>query len=189
VTADTLDLYKRAIDEFGRYVKAVTDDQLHNSTPCTDWDVHDLLNHLVCETSWVAPLMAGKTVDEVGDEFEGDLLGDDPVSAWESAKDAALDACGEEGALERVVHVSFGDIPAEVYVAQLWADLLIHSWDLARGIEADDTLDPELVEICYAMSKPMEDFLKTTGSFGEKIEPPEDADLQTKLLAVFGRVA
>jgi uncharacterized protein (TIGR03086 family) len=146
------------------------------------------VNHIVYEDRWAVPLMAGKTIEEVGEVFEGDLLGDDPKGAWKSARTEAQDAIEEEGALARTVHVSFGDIPAELYVFQLFSDHLIHAWDLARGIGADESLDPELMQACYDLSKPQEDLLKSSGSYGEKIVPPEGADLQTKLLAIYGRV-
>ena len=96
---------------------------------------------------------------------------------------------GEDGSLGRTVHVSWGDITGAEYVGQLFSDHLIHAWDLARGIGADEALDPELVEACYEASKPQEEFLKTTGAFGDLVEPPEGADVQTKLLAIYGRRA
>ncbi|CAN5680325.1 maleylpyruvate isomerase family mycothiol-dependent enzyme [soil metagenome] len=183
------ELHERAVREFGRRVELVDDDQWANRTPNTEWNVHALVNHLVNEDRWTPPLMAGKTIDEVGDRFDGDLLGDDPKGAWDEASREAVAAIREPGALERTVHLSFGDHRGEDYAWQLFVDHLVHAWDLARGIGADAVLDPELVEVCYERSKPQEDALKSFGVFGEKIEPPPGADMQTKLLAVFGRTA
>jgi uncharacterized protein (TIGR03086 family) len=133
--------------------------------------------------------MEGRTIEEVGDRFEGELLGDDPKTAWDEAAKAAVAAVHDEGAMSRTVHLSFGDVPGEEYARQLFSDHVIHAWDLARGIGADDTIEPELAEACYEINKPQEDVLKRSGMFGEKIEPPAGADLQTKLLALYGRTA
>ena len=61
-----------------------------------------------------------------------------------------------DGALERVVDLSSGPTPAREYVSQLFADHLIHAWDLARAVGADERLDPELVDACAAWFAEME---------------------------------
>ncbi len=184
---NTIEAYRRAVREFDRRVSAIPDDKWDAPTPAGYWKVRDVVNHLVNEAKWTSPLVDGRTIEEVGDAFEGDLLGDDPKAAWREAKDEAMASAERPGVLERIVHVSAGDISGEEYLNQLLADHLVHSWDLARGIGVDDRMDPALVERVYAWAKPQEEDFKRSGQFGEKIAPPEDADLQTKLLAVFGR--
>ena len=102
-----------------------------------------LVRHIVEEEVWAPPLLAGSTVAEIGDRFAGDLLGDDPVAAFDAAADAALAAVREPGAMERTVHLSFGDHPASEYAMQLANDHLVHAWDLARALGVDDALDPD----------------------------------------------
>jgi uncharacterized protein (TIGR03086 family) len=91
--------------------------------------------------------------------------------------------------LDRSVHLSYGDVPARHYAFELATDHLIHAWDLARAIGGNESLDQDLVELVYRKMKPKEDALKASGLFGKRVEPPEDADQQTRLLAVYGRVA
>lgn len=167
----------------------VNEDQWDRPTPCTEWSVRDLVNHIVYENVWTPPLMEGQTIEQVGDKFEGDLLGSDPVAAWNEASAAALASVEADGALERTVHLSYGDVRGSEYVEQLFIDHVIHAWDLARGIGADDELDPELVQVLYAGAKPREDELKQSGAFGDKVEVSDDSDTQTKLLAIMGRRA
>jgi uncharacterized protein (TIGR03086 family) len=187
--ADASELHRRAAEYFGGNVHAVGDDQWNLSTPCSEWDVHTLVNHLVYENRWTAPLFAGRTIAEVGDRFEGDLLGDDPKAAWDDAAKEAVDAVQADGALDRTVHLSFGEAPASEYAMQLFADHLIHGWDLARAIGADQRLDPELVEACADWFVAREDAYRDGGSVGPRPQVPSHADPQTRLLAMFGRSA
>lgn len=184
---DLQQLHQRSLEEFDRYVKAIGSDQWGNATPCTEWSVRDLVNHIVNEDRWTVPLMQGATIEEVGDRFDGDLLGDDPQGAWEMAKKEASNAVQSEGAMDRTVNVSWGQISSAEYISQLFNDHVIHAWDLARGIGADDTLDPELVEALYEAAKPRAAEFAGYGVFGTPVEVPADADTQTKLLGIFGR--
>jgi len=185
--ADLTDLYERASERFGDKVRSIRADQWTNPTPCTEWDVRALMNHIVGENLWVPPLLAGKTIAEVGSAFDGDVLGDDPLAAWRDSAAAAVTAVRSPGAMQATTHLSFGDTPGSEYTQQLFTDLAIHGWDLARGIGADDTIDPEFVEVLYADLAPQEESLKASGLFGGKVVPPEGADQQTKLLAILGR--
>jgi hypothetical protein len=75
VVADIRELYRRASESCGQRVLAVRDDQWHAVTPCSEWDVRALVNHLVGENLWVPPLFEGKSIADVGDQFDGDVLG------------------------------------------------------------------------------------------------------------------
>jgi uncharacterized protein (TIGR03086 family) len=187
--ADVRDLFERAIEEFGRRVHGVKDDRWHASTPCTDWDVRAVVNHLVYELRWAVPLFEGQTVAEVGDRFEGDLLGDDPVATWDEAARGGLAAVTAEGAMDTTVHLSFGDFPGSEYTRQLVADLLIHGWDLARGSGQDEHLDPELVAEVGEWFTGVEALYRSAGAIAERRDAPADADAQIKLLADYGRKA
>ena len=181
------ELFRRAVDQYGGFVAQIGDDQWSSSTPCTEWDVRTLVNHLVNENLWMPPLLAGKTIEEVGDRFDGDVLGDDPKQAWKQAAEEAVSAADEEGVLTRTVHLSFGDFPGEGYIQQVLIDHVIHAWDLARGIGANDELDPETVKYAYEFLEPQAEAWRAGGALGDKVEVDESADLQTKLLALAGR--
>src|SRR6266508_2731945 len=75
-------LHARALERYGQLVQAIRDDQWNHPTPCTEWDVRVLVNHLVSENLWMPPLLEGKTIADVGDSLDGDLLGDDPKATW-----------------------------------------------------------------------------------------------------------
>lgn len=182
------ELHGRALARFGQLVHSISNDQWEGPTPCSEWDVRALVQHLVYENLWMPPLLEGKTIADVGDSLEGDLLGDDPVGAWDRSA-AQVTAAIEAVPDDAVVHLSYGDVTAMHYVDEVFTDLTIHGWDLARAIGADETMDPESVDMLYERFKPMEDRLKSFGAFGPKVVPPAGSSRQTELLAVFGRVA
>lgn len=184
---DLLPLHALALSEFGRRVHAVPPDGWHGPTPDTDWDVSDLVAHLVGEQLWVPPLLDGATVAEVGDRFDGDVLGADPVTSWDAAATGARDAFRARGALDRTVHLSYGDRPARHYLAEMIFDLAVHSWDLARAAGLDERLPDDLVASALRTIGPQAGDLTASGLFAEPVPTPADADPLTRLLGLTGR--
>jgi uncharacterized protein (TIGR03086 family) len=184
---DLVELYRRSVAEFTGRVGQVRAEQWSEPTPCAGWDVRTLVNHLVNEERWVPPLLAGATIAEVGDRFDGDLLGDDPAGTAAGAAGESEAAIAEPGALDRTVHLSFGATPATEYVHQLLADHLVHSWDLAVSIGADPQLDAEAVRACADWFAGREELYRQAGVIGDRFEVPDTADQQDRLIAAFGR--
>src|SRR4051795_519020 len=102
--ADLVELYARAVDQFGPRVAAVGE-RWQSPTPDSEWDVRALVNHVLNENLWAPPLLDGRTIVEVGDRFDGDQLGDDPGSAWSAAAAESIAAVRGDGALDGIVHV------------------------------------------------------------------------------------
>src|SRR5262249_16925320 len=100
-----------------------------------------------------------------------------------------LAAFNAPDALAGTVALSRGATPREEYCWEMTTDALIHSWDLARGIGADDALDPEIAALVYERTLPMADRLQQTGPSAPPVPVPDGAPLQVKLLAIFGRAA
>jgi len=186
---ELIELFERAVAAFGSHVHAVAATQWHDPTPDDEWDVRMLVNHVTVEQLWVPPLVGGASVADVGDRLDGDQLGDDPVDRWDEAVAAALAAFGAGGVLAGTVSLSSGERPTADYCWEMITDAFIHAWDLARGIGADDTLDPELAQLVYDRTLPFVDELQATGMFAAPVPVSDDAPLQTRLLAIFGRSA
>jgi uncharacterized protein (TIGR03086 family) len=182
-----LEMYRRSVEDFGQRVMAIGAGAWDRPTPCSEWSVRDLVRHLVYEELWAPPLLAGATIADIGDRFEGDILGGDPQVAWKEAAAAAL-AAATEDSLGRTVHLSFGDFPGREYLGQLTADHVIHAWDLARGTGGgDERMAPDLVQFVYDFMAPQVDQWAAAGVFAPPVAVPDGADLQTKLLAMTGR--
>jgi uncharacterized protein (TIGR03086 family) len=187
MTMDVADLHSRSVAEFLARLDTVGD-QWSAPTPCSEWDTRTLVNHIVVEDLWTVPLMGGSTVEEVGDRFDGDMLGDDPVAAVRAAADAAVTATASAIVAGRTVHLSFGDVPAEEYACQLMADHLIHGWDLAAATGGERRLDPELVEALAVWFAEREDAYRASGSIAERPRDEGSSDPQDELLRAFGRL-
>jgi len=188
------DLHQRGVEGFLARLDALEalaadgDDAWARPTPCPEWDVRALVNHLVYEDVWTVPLMEGATMAEVGDRYEGDLLGDDPIGFARAACHAAMTAAATGIVAGRTVHLSFGDSPASEYAHQLAADHIIHGWDLAAALGADRSIDPEVVAACATWFADREGMYREVGEIGPRPAGAGDPDdPQDRLLVAFGR--
>lgn len=178
-------LYHRTVESWAERVNAVTADQWAWPTPCRDWTVRDLTNHVVGEDLWTTPLVQGTTIEEVGDRFDGDLLGEDPVRSALAAAAEATRSVAEAVPRSDPVHLSYGEESLAEYVHQLAADHLVHGWDLAVATGSDPRLDPGLVAEVAAWFADREDLYRQAGVIGSRIGAVGEA--QADLLAAFGR--
>jgi uncharacterized protein (TIGR03086 family) len=189
---DLVELHGRSGRRFATLVAGVGLEQWHDATPCSEWDVRMLVHHLLYEQRWVPPLFEGLTIERVGDRFDGDLMGDD-ARAWPGVLASSIEeahaAVAQPGALERTVHLSFGDASGQEYVVQLTADLAIHAWDLARATGQDDTLDPDTVALLLTWTEANADLVAGSGMFGRPIDAGPGAADDVRLLGLLGRRA
>lgn len=187
MSSTLLEQYRHALGEFGSRVEQVGGDQWSAPTPCSKWDVRTLVAHVADEQRWVPYLLEGGRTDEAGDRFAGDPLGDDPKRAWQELSSTAAAAFEAEDALERSVHLSYGEASARDYLWQMTVDLAVHAWDLARGTGADEHLDPELVRRIHHETDKDAGALAESGLFDPPVRVASTSDLQTRMLALFGR--
>lgn len=186
----TLDLpvvHDRALAATRVIVAGVGDDQWSRPTPCPHWNVRHLVNHIVSGNWWAAELGAGKTIAEVGERLDGDVLGDDPLAAYDASAAVASAVFAVPGAMEAPCAVSYGPVPGEVYAGHRFLDVLIHGWDVAVATGQDARLDPDLVEAAWAVVEPQAELLVGSGMFATDVEAPRGADRETTLLALLGR--
>jgi uncharacterized protein (TIGR03086 family) len=187
---ELLELFQRAQASFTDRVDAVKPGQWDDES-LPGWTVADLVAHLINDQLWVAPLLAGEPYDLIDGRFPDDtdgLLGDDPVTGWETAADGALSAFAEDDALMRTVHLSRGPTPATDYIFEMTTDLTVHAWDLAHATHGDIELDGELVTaaLVYAERLPADGI---PGILDAPLDVSASAPPQVRLLARFGRKA
>jgi uncharacterized protein (TIGR03086 family) len=184
---ELLDAHGQAMDVFDRAIQHVGLTDWDSPTPCSDWSVRDLVNHIVGEQLWVPDMLAGRTIAEVGDKFDGDQLGDDPLHAWRESSGAARAAWLQPGAVEATVHLSYGDERAEEYGWQMTTDLAVHGWDLATALGADAGIPDELASALLAYAQPQVSLWSGTSMFADPVSVPDDAPPQSRLVALLGR--
>lgn len=192
IADDLVVLHGRCGQRFAALVAGVCPGQWHDGTPCAQWDLRALVHHLLYEQRWVPLLLKGLTIEQVGARFDGDLMGGS-APAWPGLLASAIEdahaAVARPGALDRTVHLSYGDVPGQEYAIQLTADLAIHGWDLARATGQDDTLDPGAVALLLPWAKANATLLEASGLFGSPIDIGPGAPDHARLLGLLGRTA
>jgi len=177
---DVADRYGRLADAVTRLIDGCPPGAWTRPSPCEDWTAYDVAQHLVDVHRRVLTRLSG------GDPTPPDS-DDDLAAAWRVESGAVRSALADDRAQTPVE--SFGSTePFEQLVGSLLcADTVIHTWDLARATGQDDRLDPESVASAMAFLEPNDAMLRRPGGFGPKVDPPEGADAQTRLLCFVGR--
>lgn len=185
-----VDLLAVARVGFKRRLELVRADDLTRRTPCTEWDVGQLVNHVVGSDLRYAELLRGGTAEDYLRRKQGetgsDVIGNNPLEHFERAASAFEAALREPGGIQRTVDYPGRPLTGfELLVARIM-DITIHTWDLARSLDADDILDDRLVRRCLAAP-----FFRsrTEGSGSPEGAVSASADLQRRLIEASGRSA
>jgi uncharacterized protein (TIGR03086 family) len=116
------------------------------------------------------------------------LVGDDPAAVATDAARALQAAASEPGAQERTVHLSFGDFSGADYLGQVTTDVIIHTWDLLKGIQDTDAdHGTDLVAFADDFLAPQIEAWRSAGAFGPAAATKPGASRQDRLLASTGR--
>jgi uncharacterized protein (TIGR03086 family) len=149
--------------------------------------LREIINYHAYDDAWVPDMLAGKTMEEAGKQkFDGDLLGDDPKVSFKAIADAAC-AAAKTAELARPAHLSYGIYPTSEYLKHITSFRGLRAHDIAKVIGVDTALDPKLVQGMWDEFSPVAEEWRKMGVFGPKVEVPENAPLQDKLLALTGR--
>ncbi|MCX6509678.1 MAG: TIGR03086 family metal-binding protein [Actinobacteria bacterium] len=178
-----------AAAHFESVTALVTSEDLAKPTPCGDWTVQQLLDHVVGGNTMSAALMGGASREDAIALLTTAVVGANRLGAVQDSMRAQSAAFSDPAALELIVQHPAMDMPGAQLLGFRVGDLLVHSWDLARAIGADETLDPEVVAVVATNIEPMRPFIGQVGMFGEGPSETLDdnADAQTALLDLMGR--
>ncbi|MEC3954535.1 TIGR03086 family metal-binding protein [Nocardia sp. CDC153] len=176
---DVGELHGLVVRGFETRLGAVESEQWGRATPCTEWDVRGLVEHVTGNHLRLASVLHGRPIENGGA---------DTVSAWSAARDQVRSGLAVPGALESRAPSPFGGEASGRDLAHiLAADLAMHTWDLARAIGADDTLDADVVAFLLPVFERIAPGLAASGKFGPRVAVPESAGPQRLLLALTGR--
>ncbi|MGY0489436.1 TIGR03086 family metal-binding protein [Streptomyces sp. WG-D5] len=178
-----LEAFTRVQDAVATLVRTTAPDQFGAPTPCKDWTVRDLLDHLVWENTVWGGLAKG--TPPTGGGHTDNHLGDDHIAAFATAASRAREAFHQPGMLER----SFGPGPGRRVVEQLLIELLVHGWDLATALGRDRDLEPDIARAALPVVQDIYgDLPRTTGgSFALPQPAPEHAPALDRVAALLGR--
>jgi uncharacterized protein (TIGR03086 family) len=177
------------LDETERMIAAVREEQWAAPTPCSEWSVRDLVNHLVAGNRRIVGLLAGGAPPGPGPRPETpDLLGDDPLGAFRESSDALVAVFGEPGVLDRKVSMPIGTVPGIAALHLRLVEGLVHGWDLARATGQAAGFSDELVEQAMAFTRERLGNLPPGRSpFAPATEVADDAPALDRLAAALGR--
>lgn len=186
---DSVALMKQVIASTDKVVKGTEPSQLSLQSPCTDWSVRDVINHITGGATMFAVCVEEGSVpdDLLGTLMGGDNLGDDYVGAWTVASTRAISAFEAPGALDKMVKLPFGEMPAGVAINIAIFDVLTHAADIAKAT-SQTIEDTPLVDTALEVGKQMiSPELRVPGVFGPEQTAPEGASSADRLLAFAGR--
>jgi uncharacterized protein (TIGR03086 family) len=175
--------------DFRAVAAMVRDDQWDLPTPCPEWNVTEVLGHVIAGSQMSVAIAAGAGRAEAIDVLSTEFIGDDRLHALDVALALQQTALVDSVVDERVCQHPAGDMPGAQLRSLRISDLLVHQWDLARAIGANETLDRDVVQIVWDDISPMAPVIAQLGVFGNGPSGtvPDDAPLQARLLDLLGR--
>jgi uncharacterized protein (TIGR03086 family) len=184
-----LEFLARARAQFERRLAAVPAADLERPTPCPDWNVGQLIEHVIRGDVMACALLRGASRDEALAAQAPPGFDRDAQRAFAAAADEVAALFAEPGAMEPTVHHPIGDVPASMLLGFRAGDYTYHAWDLARATDQDETMDADVVAALLSVALASADRLKASGRFGGGASGSvgEDAPAQARLLDIVGR--
>ena len=177
------DVHREIAAVFTDRVLGVAPGAWDNPAPCPGWVARDVVRHLV---EWMPGFLMSRGFVDLGPVPSAD---DDPVAAWTTHRDRVQALLDDPGTSQHDLHdPHLGDMPLDRAIDMFYTgDVFLHTWDLARATGQDERLDPVRCARMLDGMQPMDAALRASGHFGPRVEVPESADVQTRLLAFIGR--
>jgi uncharacterized protein (TIGR03086 family) len=171
---DLLAVHATAVAGFGSRLARVGDGDWERPTPCTEWDVWALVNHVVGANVRYQLILAGAPLAEVEATRPRDHLGAAPADAFESTAAVTMRAFDDPAVMAATFHHAVGERTGEQLLLMRIYDIGVHTWDLAVAIDGDRELDATVVDVALT---------STTANAGER----DDLTTQDRLLVRSGR--
>lgn len=178
---------RQAIASTREVLVGITPDQLQQESPCDSWKVADIINHVIgAQGFFVAGLQGTPPTADETDHSAGDY-----VASFDAATSAALDCFEQDGVMEQMVRMPFGEMPGRAVLGLAMTDTFQHGWDIARATGQSTDLAPELATALLAQARQMIQpaFRGPDGAapFGDEQPCPEDGTDADRLAAFLGR--
>ena len=189
------ELFIRADEALNNVVSQIKDEQWEMKLPDwfqkgrtqTDPTLRDIINYHAYDDAWVPDVLAGRTAEQVGTKFDGDLLGVHPKESFAAIVKTAVESVRTLEDPTISVHLSYGDFPAREYLQHITYFRGLRVRDIAKVIGIDTAMPKDLVVGLWEMLVPHAQQWRAMGVFGPAIPVPADSPLQDRLLGLTGR--
>jgi hypothetical protein len=138
------------------------------------------------DEAWVPDVIAGKTMEQVGDTWKGDLLGDDPIGSYDRYNDLATAAASRPIEDDQVAHLSYGDFPVGTFFEHTSFYRGFQAPLIAKLAGIRFAMSDDLVDMLWSAVEPQIDQLRAIHVFGPPVQVPDGANREALLLGMTG---
>ena len=139
-----IELYEAAAQGFRQRLSGVQSNQMGSPTPCSEWNVQALINHNIKVTGFVEGVFR-ENITVNPNDVSGPLPGGNALELLDAGIAKVLGALKSVGSLDQQINTPFGEMTRGAFLMNPTWDLLVHTWDLAKGTNQNTTLDSHLV--------------------------------------------
>lgn len=163
----------------------VKPDQLSDPTPCSEFDVKALLNHLLGGMSMLTTAAQGEKAQAPTEDLVGD--GSDVAARYDAAREKLLSVINDPKVFDATWQMPFGDLPGKMMAGIAFMEHATHTWDVRKATGQDTELPPDLVAEVDSVVRPMDAMLRMPGVCAAAVTVPDNASATDKLMAFLGR--
>jgi uncharacterized protein (TIGR03086 family) len=180
---DPIERIERATQHASKVVHGVSADKLGEATPCSEFDVRALLNHMLGGLEMLRDAAAGGSPAMP----EGDQFGADPGKEYDERAAKLIDVIKQPGTLDKNWKMPFGELPGQMMAGVCFVEHVTHGWDLAKATGQDTTIPDDLIAECREVVEPVEAMWRMPGVLGPKVDVPESASSTEQYAGLMGR--
>ena len=175
-----VELYQAAVETTRGIIANVNADQMAASTPCSDWNVQALVEHLVGGAAFFGASLAGE-------EPQPPASDSSPADSYDSLTKKVIAGAGMPGAMEKKYATRMGEMSGGEFMFGAFMDTFVQGWDLAKATGQNTSLSSDFAGIIFQGMGPMMDGMRQGGAFGAEVSVPADATIQDRMLGMLGR--
>lgn len=182
---DVVQLYVDALAAFGTAVRDVADHEWDLPTPATEWNVKEVVAHVVLGEAQLPLVLAGDVVQTQA-SLNVELLGSSPLAAWRGTALKAIEAAKEPGVVDQVFNLDVGPVSGEQLLGYRITDNAVHAWDVMVAVGRPQPIDDQFADWLLDFWHPAAGQIEASGLFGQP-QPPASDSLSDRLIALLGR--
>lgn len=182
---DVVELYVQALAVFGNAVRDVAEHEWDLPTPSTEWNVQQVVAHVVLGEAHLPTVLSGETTT-TQTSFSVDMLGSSPLAAWRGTALKAIEAARAEGVADQIFELDMGTVPGHQLLGYRITDNVVHAWDVLVAVGRPEPIDEQLADWLLDFWRPMAGQIGESGFFAAPTTPAS-LTASDRLLALLGR--